>query len=33
MKSLIRLTDYTKDDVFEIFKIADDIQNGKYKNF
>lgn len=33
MKSLIRLTDYTKNDVFEIFKIADDIQNGRYKNF
>ncbi len=33
MKNLIRLTDYTKDDIFKIFKIADDIQSGKYKNF
>lgn len=33
MKNLIRLTDYTKDDIFKIFKIADDIQSGKYENF
>lgn len=33
MKNMIRLTDYTVNDVYEIFKIADEIQNGKYKDF
>ena len=33
MKSLIRLSDYTRSDVKEIFKIADDIQLGKYRDF
>lgn len=33
MKHLIRLTDYTKEDVKEIFHIADEIQNGKYEDF
>ena len=33
MKSLIRLNDYTRSDVKEIFKIADDIQLGKYRDF
>ena len=33
MKHLIRLTDFTKDEVNEIFSIADKIQKGKYKNF
>lgn len=33
MKHLIRLTDYTKEDVKEIFHIADEIQNGKYRDF
>ena len=33
MKNLIRLTDYTKENVKEIFRIADEIQNGKYADF
>lgn len=33
MKSLIRLTDYSKEDIFEIFKIADELQQGKYADF
>ena len=32
MSNLIRLTDYTKEDIFEIFNIADEINDGKYKN-
>ncbi len=31
MKDLIRLKDLTMDDVWSIFKIADEIQSGKYK--
>lgn len=30
MKNLIRLTDYTANDVYEIFKIADELQQGNY---
>lgn len=30
MRNLIRLTDYTVNDIYEIFKIADEIQCGKY---
>lgn len=33
MKHLIRLGDYSKDDIKEIFYIADEIQKGKYKDF
>ena len=33
MRELIRLTDYSKSDIFEIFKIADDLLKGKYINF
>ena len=33
MRGLIRLTDYSKSDIFEIFKIADDLLKGKYINF
>lgn len=33
MKNLIRLTDYTAQEIKEIFKIADEIQEGKYVNF
>ena len=32
MKSFIRLTDYTASDIFDIFKIADEIRQGKYQN-
>lgn len=32
MKNLIRLTDYTANDVYDIFKIADEIQQGKYQD-
>ena len=28
MKSLIRLSDYKKDNIFEIFKIADELREG-----
>lgn len=33
MKSLIRLSDYQKADAEEIFRIADELQNGKYTDF
>lgn len=33
MRELIRLTDYSKSDIYEIFEIADDLLKGKYKNF
>ncbi|MGM0641267.1 MAG: peptide transporter, partial [Thermotogota bacterium] len=34
MKNTIRLTDYKKEEIFEIFKIADELKTtGKYKNF
>lgn len=33
MKSLIRLTDYNKSDIQNIFEIADDLQQGKYTDF
>ena len=33
MKKLIRLNDYTKQDILDVFQIADDLQEGKYKNF
>lgn len=32
MKNLIRLTDYKAKDVYEIFDIADEIIQGKYKD-
>jgi len=33
MRNLIHLRDYTKNDVQEIFHIADELQVGKYKDF
>lgn len=33
MKNLIRLTDYAKDDIYEIFRIADMVRQGKYSDF
>lgn len=33
MKHLIRLSNYSKNDVFKIFDIADKIQQGEYKDF
>ncbi len=33
MQHLIRLDDYSKDDVYEIFRIADEVKEGKYKDF
>lgn len=32
MKKLIRLTDYTQEEIYKIFNIADELQQGKYKN-
>lgn len=32
MKNLIRLTDYSADEIYKIFKISDEILTGKYKN-
>ena len=32
LKSLIRLTDYDKDDIFDMFTLADEIRAGKYQN-
>lgn len=33
MKNFIRLTDYTPDDIYEIFTLADEISEGKYADF
>lgn len=33
MKNLIRLTDYTPNDIYEIFALADEISEGKYVDF
>ena len=33
MKSLVRLREYSRDDVQRIFHIADELQSGKYKDF
>lgn len=33
MKSLVRLREYSRDDVQRIFHIADELQSGKYKEF
>ena len=33
MKNLIRLTELTKDDISTIFRIADDVSDGKYDGF
>lgn len=32
MRNFIRLTDYTKSDIYDIFSIADEIQKGKYED-
>ncbi|MFQ8706367.1 MAG: ornithine carbamoyltransferase [Thomasclavelia sp.] len=32
MKNMIKITDYCKNNIFEIFKIADELKQGKYKN-
>ena len=32
MKNLIRLTDYNSNDIYDIFKIADEVQQEKYHN-
>ena len=32
MKNFLRLTDYQKDDIYDIFKIADEVQQGKYSD-
>lgn len=32
MKSLIRLTDFKPNEIYDIFNIADEIQQGKYRN-
>jgi ornithine carbamoyltransferase len=33
MRNLIQLKDYTKEDIFEIFELADRIRHGEYRNF
>jgi ornithine carbamoyltransferase len=33
MKHTLRLTDYSKEEIKEIFHIADELQEGKYKGF
>ena len=33
MKSLIRLTDYNVSDIYDIFKLTDEIKKGKYQDF
>lgn len=32
MKNMIKITDYCKNNIFKIFKIADELKQGKYKN-
>lgn len=32
MKNLIKLTDYHANDIFDIFKIADEVRQGKYND-
>ncbi len=32
MKNLVRLTDYSQEDIYNIFNIADEIEQGKYQN-
>lgn len=32
MKNLLRLTDYTTKDIYDIFRIADEVQQGSYPN-
>ena len=32
MKNLIRLTEYSKNDICDIFKLADEVQKGKYSD-
>ena len=32
MKHLIRITDYSKEDIYNIYKIADEIQEGSFEN-
>ena len=33
MKNFIRLTDYTPEDIYEIFTLTDEISEGKYADF
>lgn len=33
MKNMIRLTDYTADEIYDIFRIADEVESGNYSNF
>lgn len=33
MRNLLKLTDLTKDEIIEIFKIAAEIENGKYRDY
>lgn len=33
MKNLLKLADFTAKDIYDIFKLADEIQQGKYKDF
>lgn len=33
MKNMIRLTDYTANEIYDIFSIADDLREGKYSDF
>lgn len=33
MKSLIRLTDYNVNDIYDIFKLTDEIRKGKHQDF
>ena len=33
MKNLIRLSDYSKDEIFKIFDLSDCIKKGEYKNY
>lgn len=33
MKDMIRLTDYKADDLYDIFKLTDEVRQGKYQDF
>ena len=33
MKDMLRLTDYCADDIYEIFRLTDEVRGGAYRDF
>ena len=33
MKNFIRLTDFDKNDIYDIFQLTDEVRKGPYRNF